>query len=81
MKKGNGNQHDVKLRPVYRKLRKPRGLKSTGTVESVLSRARRRVSCMVEPELTRQKGIINHDDAGTDGRDEIVEDIERIGPR
>ena len=77
MVKGNGNQHGVKLRPVYRKLRKPRGLKSTGARRA----RRRRVSHMVEPELTRQKDIINHDDAGTDGRDEIVEGIERTGPR
>ena len=36
---------------------------------------------MVEPEFTWPKDIINHDNAGTDGADEIMESIERIGPR
>ena len=32
-------------------------------------------------ELTWSKDIINHDDAGTDGGDKIMEGVKRIGPR
>ena len=36
---------------------------------------------MAGAELTWSKDIINHDDAGTDGGDKIMEGIKRIGPR
>ena len=39
------------------------------------------MSCMVGAEFTWSKDIIDHDDAGADGGDKIMEGIKRIGPR
>ena len=58
-----------------------RNLQDEGTAEPSLSRARRRMSFMAGAEFTWSKDIIDHDDAGADGGDKIMEGIKRIGPR
>ena len=51
-----------------------------GTAETSLLRARRRMSFMAGADFTWSKDI-DHDDAGADGGDKIMEGIKRIGPR
>ena len=58
-----------------------RNLQDEGTAEPSLLRAKRRMSFMAGAELTWSKDIINHDNAGTDGGDKVMEGIKRIGPR
>ena len=56
-------------------------IQDKGTAKPFLRRTRRRMPSLVEPKLIQKKDILNHDDARTNGGNNIVESSERIGSR
>ena len=69
------------LFPESNGIQQNRKLQDKGTAKPILPRARRRMSSLIEPKLTRKEDILNHDDPRTNGGHKIVERSDRIGSR